>query len=120
MGRVGVIECNEEYERMEKWLDDYLEFMYDYFVRKVKRIMVDGWLFVQVLLYSLNFKLLEISNFSGFNFRNNFGINIFVWKILVQEFDCGDMLNFIVLMVDGVWMFFGLLMLQMLVLSKFY
>jgi hypothetical protein len=37
-------EGTEEYGNMEKWLDSHPEFVHDYFARKAKKSMVDGWL----------------------------------------------------------------------------
>lgn len=106
-GRAGATERNEEYESMEKWLDDHPEFTHDYFARKAKRTMVDGWLLAQALSHSPNFKQPETSNSSGSNSRNNSGTNTPVRKISAQEFDRGDTLNPIVSTVDGARTFLG-------------
>ncbi|XP_022315399.2 dual 3',5'-cyclic-AMP and -GMP phosphodiesterase 11-like isoform X1 [Crassostrea virginica] len=106
-GRAGASERNEEYERMEKWLDDHPEFTHDYFARKAKRSMVDGWLLAQALSHSPNLKQPETSNSSGSNSRNNSGTNTPVRKISAQEFDRGDTLNPIVSTVDGARTFLG-------------
>ncbi|XP_048758598.2 dual 3',5'-cyclic-AMP and -GMP phosphodiesterase 11-like isoform X2 [Ostrea edulis] len=108
-GRAGATDRNEEYERMEKWLDDHPEFTHDYFARKAKRSMVDGWLLAQALSHSpgLNFKQPETNNSSGSNSRNNSGTNTPVRKISAQEFDRGDTLNPIVSTVDGARTFLG-------------
>lgn len=34
-----------ELENVESWLDEHPHFVYDYFVRKASRQMVDSWLF---------------------------------------------------------------------------
>ena len=37
---------------MEKWLDEHPEFVHDYFARKARRSMVDGWLIAHALSHS--------------------------------------------------------------------
>lgn len=42
-----------ECARMEAWLDDHQDFVYDYFIRKASRHMVDSWLLSHALPQSL-------------------------------------------------------------------
>ncbi|KAK3091837.1 hypothetical protein FSP39_023062 [Pinctada imbricata] len=98
---------SEEYERMEKWLDEHPEFTHDYFARKAKRSMVDGWLIAQALAHSPGLNLQSDNNSSGSNSRNNSGANTPVRKISAQEFDRGDPLNPILSTVDGTPTFIG-------------
>ena len=98
---------SEEYERMEAWLDQHPEFTHDYFARKAKRSMVDGWLISQALAHSPGLNLQSDNNSSGSNSRNNSGANTPVRKISAQEFDRGDPLNPILSTVDGTPTFIG-------------
>jgi len=98
-----------EHLQMEQWLDDHPDFAHDYFVRKAKRTMVDGWLVNHALAGApaggtppqpLN---TSESSTSGSNSKNSSGANTPVRKISAQEFEkSGHILRPIVSTVDGV------------------
>jgi len=97
----------EEYSRMEKWLDEHPEFVHDYFARKAKKSMVDGWLISHALAHSPGLNMHSDTNSSGSNSKNNSGTNTPVRKISAQEFDRGETLNPMVSTVDGTPTFLG-------------
>lgn len=98
----------EEYEKMEKWLDEHPEFVHDYFARKAKRSMVDGWLIAHAISHSPGLHVVQSDgNSSGSNSKNNSGTNTPVRKISAQEFDRGEILNPIISTVDGTPTFLG-------------
>lgn len=92
---------------MEKWLDAHPEFVHDYFARKAKKSMVDGWLLSHALAHSPSLNLPLDAASSGSNSRNNSGANTPVRKISAQEFDRGDTLDPIISTVDGTPTFLG-------------
>ncbi|KAK3590443.1 hypothetical protein CHS0354_017408 [Potamilus streckersoni] len=95
-----------EYDQMEKWLDEHPEFVHDYFARKAKRSMIDGWLIAHAISHSLG--LVQSANSSGSNSRNNSGANTPVRKISAQEFEKGGLvLNPMISTVDGTPTFLG-------------
>ena len=100
-------EGTEEYGNMEKWLDSHPEFVHDYFARKAKKSMVDGWLLSHALAHSPSLQLPTDNNSSSSNSRNNSGTNTPVRKISAQEFDRGDTLDPIISTVDGTPTFLG-------------
>lgn len=101
------LEMTEEYANMEKWLDAHPEFVHDYFARKAKKSMVDGWLLSHALAHSPSLNLPLDAASSGSNSRNNSGANTPVRKISAQEFDRGDTLDPIISTVDGTPTFLG-------------
>ncbi|XP_021348961.1 dual 3',5'-cyclic-AMP and -GMP phosphodiesterase 11-like isoform X1 [Mizuhopecten yessoensis] len=100
-------ELSEEYSRMERWMDDHPEFVHDYFARKAKKSMVDGWLLAHAFNHSPGLHIQSDNNSSDSNSRNNSGTNTPVRKISAQEFDKGDTLDPIVSTVDGLPTFLG-------------
>ncbi|CAG2244557.1 PDE11 [Mytilus edulis] len=101
------LEITEEYGNMEIWLDAHPEFVHDYFARKAKKSMVDGWLLSHALAHSPSLQLPGDNNSSGSNSRNNSGTNTPVRKISAQEFDRGDTLDPIISTIDGTPTFLG-------------
>ena len=95
----------EDYERTEKWLDDHPEFVHDYFARKAKRSMIDGWLINHAISHSAG--LMQSAGSSGSNSKNNSGANTPVRKISAQEFEKGGILNPMICTVDGTPTFLG-------------
>ncbi|KAL8587788.1 hypothetical protein ACOMHN_021006 [Nucella lapillus] len=96
----------EESERIEKWLDDHPEFVHDYFARKGRRSMVDGWLISHALSHSgLSTggvgEALSTSSTTSSNSKPSSGANTPVRKISAQEFEKGGLLPPIVSTVDG-------------------
>ncbi|XP_071105991.1 dual 3',5'-cyclic-AMP and -GMP phosphodiesterase 11-like isoform X1 [Haliotis cracherodii] len=101
-------ETREEYERMEKWMDEHTEFVHDYFSRKAKRSMVDGWLIAHAMTHSgLHLQSDSLSTSSGSNSKPSSGANTPVRKISAQEFDKGGILKPIISTVDGTPTFLG-------------
>ena len=98
---------SEEFSNMEQWLDEHPEFVHDYFARKAKKSMVDGWLLSHALAHSPALNIRAEMDSSGSNSRNNSGTNTPVRKISAQEFDKGETLNRIVSTVDGTPTFLG-------------
>ncbi|KAK7501951.1 hypothetical protein BaRGS_00006703 [Batillaria attramentaria] len=99
-------ELHEEYERMEKWLDEHPEFVHDYFARKARRSMVDGWLIAHALSHSGLAAggpgdALSTSSTTSSNSKPSSGANTPVRKISAQEFEKGGLLRPIVSTVDG-------------------
>ncbi|XP_070185769.1 dual 3',5'-cyclic-AMP and -GMP phosphodiesterase 11-like [Littorina saxatilis] len=99
-------ELREEYDRMEKWLDEHPEFVHDYFARKARRSMVDGWLIAHALSHSgLSTggpgDALSTSSTTSSNSKPSSGANTPVRKISAQEFEKGGLLRPIVSTVDG-------------------
>ncbi|XP_052266884.1 dual 3',5'-cyclic-AMP and -GMP phosphodiesterase 11-like [Dreissena polymorpha] len=98
----------EEYDRTEKWLDDHPDFVHDYFARKAKRSMIDGWLIAHAIKHTaagLTHPDGNSSNGSKNNSRNNSGANTPVRKISAQEFEKGGILNPMLSTVEGVQTF---------------
>ena len=95
----------EDYERTEKWLDEHPEFVHDYFARKAKRSMIDGWLINHAISHSAG--LMQSAGSSGSNSKNNSGANTPVRKISAQEFEKGGILNPMICTVDGTPTFLG-------------
>ena len=84
----------QEYEAMERWLDEHPEFVHDYFARKAQRSMVDGWLIAHALS--------DTVSTSSAGSRTSSGANTPVRKISAQEFERGGVcLNPILTTVDG-------------------
>ncbi|KAH3751794.1 hypothetical protein DPMN_186366 [Dreissena polymorpha] len=78
----------DEYDRTEKWLDDHPDFVHDYFARKAKRSMIDGWLIAHAIKHTaagLAHPDGNSSNGSKNNSRNNSDANTPVRKISAQE-----------------------------------
>lgn len=96
-----------EFSMMELWLDNHPEFVHDYFARKAKKSMVDGWLLAHAFSHTSSLQVQSENNSSGSNSRNNSGTNTPVRKISAQEFDKGDTLDPIVSTVDGLPTFLG-------------
>ena len=99
-------EVREEYDRMEKWLDEHPEFVHDYFARKARRSMVDGWLIAHALSHSglstgAPGDALSTSSTTSSNSKPSSGANTPVRKISAQEFEKGGLLRPIVSTVDG-------------------
>ncbi|XP_052771551.1 dual 3',5'-cyclic-AMP and -GMP phosphodiesterase 11-like isoform X2 [Mya arenaria] len=98
----------EEYDRTEKWLDDHPDFVHDYFARKAKRSMIDGWLISHAIKHTAA-GLMQSDGTSSAgsknNSKNNSGANTPVRKISAQEFEKGGILNPMVSMVEGVTTF---------------
>lgn len=91
-----------EWEQMEKWLDDHLDFTRNYFLRKATRDMIDGWLvshaFEQETPNSLCVDNLAVAPGS----RPNSGANTPVRKISAQELErTAQILRPLVQNVDG-------------------
>ncbi|XP_041363475.1 dual 3',5'-cyclic-AMP and -GMP phosphodiesterase 11-like [Gigantopelta aegis] len=101
-------EVREEYDIMERWMDEHTEFVHDYFARKARRSMVDGWLIAHAISHSgLPIQSDSQSNSSGSNSKPSSGTNTPVRKISAQEFDKGGMLKPILSTVDGTPTFLG-------------
>lgn len=96
-------ELREEYERMESWLDDHPEFVHDYFARKARRSMVDGWLIAHALSHSglQAADTVSLSSNTSSNSRPSSGANTPVRKISAQEFEKGGLLRPLISTVDG-------------------
>lgn len=92
----------EEYDRTEKWLDDHPDFVHDYFARKAKRSMIDGWLISHAIKSGLMQSDGNSSTGSKNNSKNNSGANTPVRKISAQEFERGGVLNPMICTVEGV------------------
>lgn len=94
----------EEYDKMEKWLDDHPDFVHDYFARKAKRSMVDGWLIAHAIKHTAGLLQSGGNSSAGSknNSRNNSGANTPVRKISAQEFEKGGILNPMISTVEGV------------------
>jgi dual 3',5'-cyclic-AMP and -GMP phosphodiesterase 11 len=95
---------NEEYDRVEDWLDDHPDFVHDYFARKATRTMIDAWLISHAMQSGLPSQSdvgTTQGNSSGSNSRTNSGANTPVRKISAQEFDRGGILKPMVSTVDG-------------------
>ena len=101
-------EVREEYDVMERWMDEHTEFVHDYFARKARRSMVDGWLIAHAISHSgLPVQSDSQSNSSGSNSKPSSGANTPVRKISAQEFDKGGMLKPMISTVDGTPTFLG-------------
>ncbi|GAB1599790.1 dual 3',5'-cyclic-AMP and -GMP phosphodiesterase 11-like isoform X2 [Argonauta hians] len=85
-----------EYERIEQWLDAHPQFCHSYFVRKAPKHTVDEWLFQHP---ESCWSTEQSENPSGS--RSNSGTNTPVRKISTQELDRGNLLNPMVSTVDG-------------------
>ena len=99
-------EALEDYDCVEKWLDEHPEFVHDYFARKGRRSMVDGWLIAHALSHSgLSAchpgDTLSTSSTTSSNSKPSSGANTPVRKISAQEFEKGGLLRPIVSTVDG-------------------
>ncbi|XP_064594905.1 dual 3',5'-cyclic-AMP and -GMP phosphodiesterase 11-like isoform X2 [Liolophura sinensis] len=97
-------EQREEYDSMEKWMDEHPEFVHDYFARKAKRSMVDGWLIAHAIGLTHSH---SDTNSSGSNSKPGSGANTPVRKISAQEFEKGGILKPMVSNVDGNLTFLG-------------
>ncbi|PVD37899.1 hypothetical protein C0Q70_00501 [Pomacea canaliculata] len=87
----GDFEVREEYDRVERWLDEHPEFVHDYFARKARRSMVDGWLIAHALSHSglgagVAGDTLSTSSNTSSNSKPSSGANTPVRKISAQEF----------------------------------
>jgi dual 3',5'-cyclic-AMP and -GMP phosphodiesterase 11 len=101
----------EEYSRVERWLDDHPEFVHDYFARKARRSMVDGWLIAHALSHSGlsaggpggpgDALSTSAGSTTSSNSKPSSGANTPVRKISAQEFEKGGLLRPIVTTVDG-------------------
>ena len=101
----------EEYEQMEKWLDEHSDFVHDYYARKATRPMIDGWLIAHALTSSnsptggggdTGSNGSNSRSNSKSNSRSNSGANTPVRKISAQEFEKGgQILSPMVSTVDG-------------------
>lgn len=97
-------DMREEYDRTEKWLDEHPDFVHDYFARKAKRSMIDGWLISHAIKHTAAGLVQSdggSSRGSKNNSRNNSGANTPVRKISAQEFERGG-LNPMICTVEGV------------------
>lgn len=102
----GDFEVREEYDRVERWLDEHPEFVHDYFARKARRSMVDGWLIAHALSHSglgagVAGDTLSTSSNTSSNSKPSSGANTPVRKISAQEFEKGGLLRPIISTVDG-------------------
>ncbi|XP_059167977.1 dual 3',5'-cyclic-AMP and -GMP phosphodiesterase 11-like isoform X2 [Physella acuta] len=96
-------DLRQEYDTMERWLDEHPEFVHDYFARKARKSMVDGWLIAHALSGADNLSTSSASS----NSRTSSGANTPVRKISAQEFERGGILNPIISTVDGLPTFLG-------------
>ncbi|KAK6187520.1 hypothetical protein SNE40_005526 [Patella caerulea] len=94
-------EVREEYEGMEKWLDEHPEYVHDYFARKAQQSMVDGWLISHAISSSGLQSDPSLTSSSSSNSKPSSGANTPVRKISAQEFDKGGILKPIISTVDG-------------------
>ncbi|KAL8618280.1 hypothetical protein ACOMHN_061125 [Nucella lapillus] len=99
-------QAREEAERTEKWLDEHPEFVHDYFARKARRSMVDGWLIAHALSHSglssgAPGDALSTPSTASSNSKPSSGANTPVRKISAQEFEKSGFLGPIVSTVDG-------------------
>ncbi|XP_054713241.1 dual 3',5'-cyclic-AMP and -GMP phosphodiesterase 11-like isoform X2 [Uloborus diversus] len=96
----------EEIEKVESWLDEHPHFVYDYFVRKASRQMVDSWL----LSHSAPQGMVQENSSSTVSPTSpNSGTSSPVRKISAHEFERGGLLRPIVsTTVDGVPTFLSL------------
>ncbi|XP_054713604.1 dual 3',5'-cyclic-AMP and -GMP phosphodiesterase 11-like [Uloborus diversus] len=95
-----------EIEKVESWLDEHPHFVYDYFVRKASRQMVDSWL----LSHSAPQGMVQENSSSNVSPTSpNSGTSSPVRKISAHEFERGGLLRPIVsTTVDGVPTFLSL------------
>lgn len=100
------VEDREEYDKIEKWLDDHPEFVNDYFARKARRSMVDGWLISHAISHS-GLQVPSETGSSGSSSKPSSGANTPVRKISAQELDKGCILKPLVSTVDGTPTFLG-------------
>lgn len=96
-------DLRKEYDAMEKWLDEHPEFVHDYFARKARKSMIDGWLIAHALSGADNLS----TSSAGSNSKASSGANTPVRKISAQEFDKGGLLNPMISTVDGLPTFLG-------------
>jgi len=99
--------AREEYDRTERWLDSHPDFVHDYFARKAKRSMIDGWLISHAIKHTAAGLQSDGASSTGSknNSKNNSGANTPVRKISAQEFEKGGILNPMVSTVEGVTTF---------------
>jgi len=103
---------DEEYLKVEQWLDNHPDFVQDYFSRKATRSLIDGWLYNHsgggegsggtgsLLGY-------DVSS-TGSNSKGSSGASTPVRKISAQEFEKrGHILKPMVFKVDGMPSFLG-------------
>lgn len=96
----------EEAESVESWLDEHPSFVYDYFVRKATRYMVDSWLLSHA---SQGVAHEATSSPTSPTSKSNSGATTPVRKISAHEFERGGLLRPIVsTTVDGVPTFLSL------------
>ncbi|XP_053393300.1 dual 3',5'-cyclic-AMP and -GMP phosphodiesterase 11-like isoform X3 [Mercenaria mercenaria] len=97
-------DTREEYDKTEKWLDEHPDFVHDYFARKAKRSMVDGWLISHAIKHTAGLLQSDGNSSTGSknNSKNNSGANTPVRKISAQEFEKGGILNPMISTVEGV------------------
>ncbi|GFR65902.1 phosphodiesterase [Elysia marginata] len=91
----------QEFDMMERWLDEHPEFVHDYFARKAHKSMVDGWLLAHALAGAENLSTSSTSS------KASSGANTPVRKISAQDFERGGILNPMVSTVDGLPTFLG-------------
>ncbi|RUS86748.1 hypothetical protein EGW08_005471 [Elysia chlorotica] len=94
-------DARQEFDTMERWLDEHPEFVHDYFARKAHKSMVDGWLLAHALAGAENLSTSSASS------KASSGANTPVRKISAQDFERGGILNPIVSTVDGLPTFLG-------------
>ena len=94
-------DVRQEFDMMERWLDEHPEFVHDYFARKAHKSMVDGWLLAHALAGAENLSTSSTSS------KASSGANTPVRKISAQDFERGGILNPIVSTVDGLPTFLG-------------
>ena len=108
-------ELREEYDRMERWLDEHPDFVHDYLARKARSSLVDGWVLAHTLPHSglpvagqgpgsatgVPGDALSTSSTTSSNSKPSSGANTPVRKISAQEFEKGGLLRPIVSNVDG-------------------
>lgn len=97
-------ETREEYDKTEQWLDGHPDFVHDYFARKAKRSMVDGWLISHAIKHTAGLIHSDGNSSAGSrnNSKNNSGANTPVRKISAQEFEKGGTLNPMICTVEGI------------------
>lgn len=105
--------ADDDYLKVEQWLDNHPDFVQDYFSRKATRTLIDGWLYEHSGSMespaAIGGSLLGYDMSStGSNSKASSGANTPVRKISTQEFEKrGQILKPMVFTVDGVPSFLG-------------
>ncbi|XP_065207520.1 dual 3',5'-cyclic-AMP and -GMP phosphodiesterase 11-like isoform X2 [Planococcus citri] len=98
---------NQEYAKMEAWLDEHPDFTHDYFIRKATRQVVDAWLVSHAAPSSLSSNSSQdigsptYPNANYTNTKSSSGATTPVRKISAHEFERGGLLKPIVTTIDG-------------------